>query len=280
MKVTDMKRLTTLLLSCLAASSALGAPATVIRFSATGAQNGCFRVIWRDQVLLYNSGGESRTVHITGMSNGTPNISTPDEVVVAPMQIVSLNVALQDAWTPAPLGSPGAKLWMLHLDVPSGITIESRNEYKGYDSCISPQPLDGSAGYVPLPVFRAPTPANVPQVHLGTDTGSVLGRINVGIYNASAVVANALIVVRRVCDDAITDQRNVSVPPDTLLQFGNLSEGGQGCSKEGPQWMRYTTITVDQPSMTYASALTEHDNGYLGIAPQNGLTVPMSTTFE
>jgi hypothetical protein len=236
--------------------------------------------MWRDQVLFYNSTLSPLAIRVTGISNGEPNLVTPDTVFVPAVGVVSLNVALQNAWVPIPFGSTDAKLWMLHLDVPPGITIQSRNEYFMYDSCTASPQSQGALGQVPMPVFRSAAPANVPQVHLGTDTGSVKARINVGIYNASTVQANAHIVVRRVCDGSVTDTRDVTVQPNTVIQIGNLQKGDDTCSALGPEWMRYTTVTVDQPSMTFASALTELDNGFLGLAPQNGLSVPMSTTFE
>jgi hypothetical protein len=275
-----MNRYFAVLLCCLLSSAAVAAPATVIRFLAPGSRSLCFQVMWRDQVLFYNSTATSLTVRITGISNGEPDIRTPDMIVVPPLTVVSLNTVIRNAWIPEQFGLQDAKLWMLHLDVPSGITIQSRDEYTVFDSCIAgPQP-GGAAGQVPMPVFRSATPANVSQVHLGTDTGSVKSRINVGIYNASSVPANAHIVVRRVCDGTITDTRDVTIPPDTVVQTGNLEKGEDICSAPGPQWIRYTTVTVDQSSMTFASSLTERDNGFLGLAPQNGLTVPINTAFE
>ena len=124
-------------------------------------------------------------------------------------------------------------------------------------------------------------PANQPQVHLGTDLGVKDARINVGIYNQSQSVANAHIEVRRSCDNSVVDARDVQVPPDALIQVGGLRKGLDTClSNPTTQgWLRYTVVTVDQPSMTFATAISGQLNTTSGLAPEVGLGIPSNARY-
>src|SRR5207247_7811530 len=98
----------------------------------------------------------------------------------------------------------------MHLDIPSGIVVESRNEIILTDMCsgvLPPVSVTRSVGKTSLPIFQAAVPANQPQVYLGADIGSKDARINVGIYNQGDVTARAHIEVRRECDNAVVDSR-------------------------------------------------------------------------
>src|SRR4029077_590073 len=121
-----------------------------------------------------------------------------------------LNQALNGAWEP-PTPNPDDNLWTLHLDIPAGITVESRDEVYLENVCILPvQPT--SLGKASMPVFRELTPPNVARVFLGTDLGARSGRTNVVMYNAGTTVAAAHIELRRACDNVVVDQVTVVVP--------------------------------------------------------------------
>jgi hypothetical protein len=233
---------------------------------------------WKDILTFYNLSSQPLTVRIVGISNGGAARITPDSIEVPPGAVISADTVLADAWRP----QNGSNLWMMHLDIPSGIVIESRDEILVGDTCtgaLPPVSVTRSAGKASLPIFRAAVPANSPQIYLGTDVGSKDARINVGIYNQGDVAASAHVEVRRECDNSVVESRDVFVPSDTLMQFTGFNTGPNACSPTGAtaSWLRYTIITVDQPSMTYVIALSEKRDD-LGI-PQIGIAVPANVSY-
>ena len=93
---------------------------------------------------------------------------------------------------------------------------------------------------------------------IGTDLGTTAGRINVAIYNGGTSTAVATIEVRRTCDDSIVTSTVVQVPANAVVQYGPFPTGADDCSDARTSaYSRYTTITVDQPSATFVSTLTE-----------------------
>jgi hypothetical protein len=258
------------------------APAHVIRFSAIGAHvAGCDSLAWGDVLTFYNSTAGTVTVRILGISNGPPSNLSPDHIDLPPGSVISANALLGSSWFP--IGNPQATsaLWIMHLEVPEGVVIESRDEMFDMYICNAEPGFLGSLGKVSLPVFRDAVPANQPQVHLGTDLGVKDARINVGIYNQSQSVANAHIEVRRSCDNSVVDRRDVQVPPDTLIQAGALRKGPDTClaNPTTQGWLRYTVVTVDQPSMTFATVISGQLNLTPGLAPEVGLGAPANARF-
>lgn len=261
------------------AQPGLAAPAFVIRFFGSPVTIGCDTVTWSDILTFYNATDVPVTVRIVGVSNGSPNRTSPDSIVLPPHTLVYPEQLLITAWIPDTGRLP--KLWMMQLDIPDGVVIESRNEVFLTNSCIIFPNFAVSLAKVSMPVFRSAVPANQQQVHLGTDVGSKDAHINVGIYNQSHVVANAHIEIRRSCDDTVIDARDVQIPPDSLEQFTNFRKGPNvGCSA-GMSYNvgRYTLVTVDQPSMTFATVLGHGLNVIPGIAPEVGLGMPSSARF-
>ena len=171
-------------------------------------------------------------------------------------------------------------MWVLHLDVPGGVTVESRDEVYYEPLCGAPaEPVRTSTGKVSMPVFRSLTPAGVPQVKLGTDLGQRRTRLNVAIYNAGAVASAVTIDVRNACDGALVDSRTVTIPANTILQVGGLNGIGPECtSDDAPPWMRYTVITADQPSFSYVSSVSE-DVPPVRVVPPIGLAVSIGTDY-
>lgn len=256
------------------------APAHVIRFIASGARTGlCDTLTWHDDLTFFNTTDATVTIQVLGISNGTPSSTSPASIDLPPGQVVCADHVLGSAWLPMNDRAPG--LWIMHLEVPEGVIIESRDEmFQGNACTTSPFP-PSSLGKVSLPVFRAAVPANQPQVHLGTDLGSKDARINVGIYNQSQVVANAQIEVRRSCDNSLVDARDVQVPPDALVQITGFQKGLNTCGSDPStyNWLRYTVVTVDQPSMTFAASLSGELNTIPGLAPEVGIGIPTNARF-
>ena len=121
------------------------------------------------------------------------------------------------------------------------------------------------------------------QVHLGTDLGGPDSRINVVIYNSGDAPANATIAVRRTCDDGLADERTVTIPPNTVVQASGLRPGDAvsclGSSSE--PWTRYAVVTVDHPSLSFVSNVTEEraPSDQRTWVPTVGLGVTRSEPF-
>jgi len=242
----------------------------LVRFNALSRQNGCISVVWHDQAVLFNSGNAPATVRVLGVSQGQPAAGAPNSFVLPPGSAVALDDALSHGW------SNVAPLYVMHLDVPPGVRVTSRNEVYTHNDCIVLPPRPGALGQVAMPVFTALVPAGTAQAHLGTDLGEFPSRTNVGIYNAGSVGAQAHIELRRVCDDTVVDQRSVIIPPNSTVQVGALAAGANICTKSSQaEWLRYTVVTVDQPSLTFVSNVRETPpNDSMGFVPTIDLAMP------
>lgn len=273
-----------LTLMLMVANRLIAADAYFIRFSATGHGNavGTRSVVWRDDIILFNTTKTTVNVQFLGVSNGGAQADTPP-LTLAPGLPVSLNASpVNQQW--APVGAPA--LWELHLDIPAGVIAESRDEfYVTYDTGVSIPPQ--ARGKVSMPVFRQLTPANAPQIYLGTDLSANDSRTNIAVYNAGTDTATATIELRRVCDQSLADARTITVPPNVLLQTGGLSAGPRQENPACPggastQWEMYTVITLSQPSLTYVSNINDSLQsapGESGYVPVIGLAVASNRTF-
>lgn len=252
-------------------TGAFASDAYFIRFRSPGPAQGCEQLVWRDNVLFYNQGTTVLNVRLLGMSNGPAPPDAAAVVALPPHRVVSLNDVTQ-SW------DPGTGLWVVHVDVPPGVVVESRDEALRTTNC-SPSPSPpASLAKVSLPIVRALAPAGTPQVYLGTDLGVMSSRMNVGIYNDAFVPATATITVRRTCDDAVMDSRTVTVPAQSIVQFGGFQSGDGTLACFFSGWSRYVMVTVDQPSFAYVANLTEALDTS-GLAPTVGLAVAQNTTF-
>jgi hypothetical protein len=235
----------------------------VIRFHARGKTSGCRQAEWAGDALLYNQNSHPATVHLLDVSGELPSGVVTD-FTLAPKQTYALSKSrITAAWRPRGAGLPS--LWILHLQVPSGVIIEGRDEVYEVFICTS-DPSPGPPVKTSLPVFAALAPPGSPQVKLGTDLGSASARQNVAIYNSGNQTATAFIEVRRGCDDGVVDSRTVTIPARTISQFGGFGTGSGQNECRSPQlqvdipvnhYIRYTVITVDQPSISFVSTLTE-----------------------
>ena len=171
-------------------------------------------------------------------------------------------------------------MWVAHLDIPDGITIDSRDEVYYQLICGNVPEIDRTpAGKVSLPVFRALVPPGESQVKVGTDLGGRPGRMNVAIYNAAGSQATAHIEVHNACDDAVVDSRDVAIPANSIVQFGGFRTNGPDCTTtDTALWMRYTIITVNQPSFSYVSNLTD-ELPPVSVVPPIGLGVSVNAEY-
>jgi hypothetical protein len=213
-----------------------------VRFFARSG-SGFLLILWEDELLFHNTNTEDRIVTLLGVSNGEP--PDGDRQLQVP---AGRTVRIRSGW--APRG--GADLWAVHLDVPAGVVVQSRAEAHSDCICGRPPSPTPDMGSFSLPVFRALTPANVRQVHLGADLGGERSYVNVGIYNAASAPATYSIELRQACDDAILDQRRADIPPNSIVQVTGLSGTPSGCPGiQGGSWNRYVKVNVDKPSFSY-----------------------------
>jgi hypothetical protein len=236
----------------------------------------CQGIEWRDSVLMYNASPDTvATVHVLGVSDGQPGAASPDTVSIPPRGIVDLDAELHGAWFPSGPGS--VAISFLHLDVPSGVSIQASDEFVGYNGCLNGPPAVGSSGRVVMPVFSQVVPAGEPQVHLRTDLGQRDARTNVIVYNAGSVPAVAHVELRRTCDQSVTDERTFVVPADTTEPVGGLNKGSDDCAAlSQTPWMRHTVVTVDQPSLSVVSTVRNSQTAIGGPVPTVDLSVAVS----
>lgn len=234
-------------------------------------------VVWSDDILFLNTNATPVTVRFLGVSNGNARVDVPS-LELPPLRTTSLasTPSVARKWSPDPLTG----LWILHLDVPAGVVVESRDEFyrqPPIPELTTPIPR----GKVSLPVFRELRPASEPQVHLGTDLGGFDSHINVGVFNAGGVTGVATIEVRRTCDDAVVDTRAVSVPPNTVLQVSGLRvEQSSVCTdSRTTAWARYVRIVVDQPSLTFVSTVNSELGQFNDGLPVVGLSISRAEAF-
>src|SRR5206468_9358516 len=151
---------TVLLISLLCSPvTALASDAYFVRFLSVGKSQGCLTILWRDDILFYNHTDSVATVRFLGVSTG-PLPPRSETLALPPHRMISVNNSLVQ-W-----GQAGtlSDLRVVHLDIPSGVTAESRDEFYTQNSCILIQPPPLSLGKVSMPIFRTLTPSNIPQV--------------------------------------------------------------------------------------------------------------------
>jgi hypothetical protein len=252
-------------------SAAFASDAYVVMFFADGRSFSTFQATWSGDVLLYNENPTPTDVRLLGISNGVIGLGTPSTLSLPPGEVVMLSMAAP-SWVPASLVLGFVPtMWVVHMDVPDGVAIESRDEisYKEY-ILVEPFVRLIATGKVSMPVIRSLTPAGLPQIKLGTDIGTTTARQNIAIYNAGQQPALASIEVRRACDNSIVDTRTAMINPNTIIQVGGLTTGTNDCTitTRTTNYARYTVVTVDQPSFSIVSTLTEAQQPAPGnIAP-------------
>lgn len=278
MRTAFLLALTAVIVVCpLSASDAY-----IVRFSAHGKISGCHQVRWNDNVLFYNQNDEPAIIRLLDISNGTLLPGTPTTIAIPARQVTSLAREERDhPWAPTSFTDQYA-LWVLHLDIPFGVTVESRDEAADTDICTPERIFNGATVKVSMPVFRGLVQPNVTQAKLGTDLGSTQARQNVAVYNASTTIANATIEVRSACDNHLIQAGTVSVPANSIVQYGGFATGPTNCTGNAyiQGWSRYILVTVDQPSFSLISTVTEAQPQAPGdILPLVELASSINTTF-
>ena len=237
----------------------------------------CYRVGWRDHLLFRNTTSQDLTVRALGASNGY-DISTPDLLTVPSRRNRSLLIGPRPGdngatnnWTPR----TSYVLVVNRLDVPEGVSVESRGElYGGLATPLpcgaQPAPSPQVFGGVALPVVRSLTPAGAEHLHLATDVGSQRSRSNVGVYNAGLVPANATIELRRACDDSIVEARALTIAANSVVQalgFGDDSQRPPFCTQLGATYYsRYVTVVMDQPGFSFVTTLSRDADPKIGVS--------------
>lgn len=226
----------------------------------------CLVVGWRDHLLFRNTTSQPATVRPLGASNGHVP-PTSDTLTIPPGRSQSVMIspgaeaAVSNQWTPI---APYVFV-VNHLEIPSGVLVESRTELYGTADSGGPLPCSPFAGgtavlgSVPLPIVSALTPPGVPQFLLRTDLGTLQSRTNVGIYNGGPTTATATIEVREGCDDQVLNSRSVAVPGNSVIQvtgFSNAVLTSQCSGAQGtPLYVRYVVVTMNQPGFSFTTSL-------------------------
>ncbi len=259
-----MRGLTILLFACTLASAGhlMAEDVYVVQGSAIGPQvDQNFMLVWSSDAFFYNAGAVVSHVTLLHISNGGGRPDPSGDVLVIPARSSRSLLVDKSTWS----ANTGAPLWVLHLDAPAD-TLTEDALYIGSVGINLPSPSTSRFrfGKARLPVFRSLAPAGQQQVHLATSLGpssnnpveiQTPSRLNVTIYNAGNVAAAALIEIRQHCDDHLVTSKTVTIPADTIVQVSGFEAKTFDCPPTGERFV-YTVVTVDQPSFSFVSNLS------------------------
>lgn len=233
-------------------------------------------VSWHSNVMFHNTTDEQRQVQFLAVSNG-PQRPDVQVLLVPPHQTVMLRGLAPGGphWEPdLPLNL--SLIWVNKLNVPDGVVVADRGESGIFELRTPSQagPCDGvtySSQGLAFRVFDQLTPAGVSQYHLGTSISDLTSgarlsdsRINVGVFNASASPATAVIQVicsidadiQRVPDPSVVSVQ-ITVPPNSLVQKAVVSSTlAQPCQLPSSPAPYHVIVTSDQPGFSYAAAVS------------------------
>jgi hypothetical protein len=237
-------RLYTVACAALLVGAAAGASENWTLFGAAlGTRSGCTASYnWSVEPVFHNQSDSDRTInvlHQSGPAGLPPSITVP----------AGQSVPLSGIVSGPPLG-----LFAVDLDAPADVFVESRLQVTNVQPCVAVPP-SGPFGGIPFPLFHIVN-AGQPQHHYNVGLGIQDTRMNVGIYNAGSITATATVEVRRpACSNPATTV--VTVPPDSVVQtrvaVPPLCAAPAGLS---PFWMLNATVTVDEPSFSYATSVS------------------------
>src|SRR5260370_9768611 len=208
--------------------------------------------LYTSDVLFYNRNTSSARIRVLEISNGQL-LTTDRELILDPAKSTSIARA-NKAWRP----DTSAPLWVTQLDVPPGVIVESRISVGQQCTVCGNVPRPGIFGKLSFPVMRSLQTPLVPKIHLGTDLHAVPARNNVAVYNDAVFTAHAHIDVHQMCDESIIDSRDIEIPAKTVIQLNNLSTATNNCTSDGAEYT-YVAVTVDQPSLSWVSSLSNAD---------------------
>lgn len=229
------------------ASRAAGADAYVVHIRASsGERSDGSRQFWSDDLLLHNSGEAAGSVRVVAASNGvTLPISDPLPVAAGKTIVFDLEGIASQGPTPS--------MFVLHLDIEGQLVVASR--------LLSGSVISGSPsappnhGGVPLPVVRQLVPAGQEQILLDADLLGLDSRLNVSLYNAGAVEANALVELVGECDDNVAATFHEIIAPNAIQQFNGLGPQPLCDLRDTLDRPTYVRITMDQPGFSFATML-------------------------
>lgn len=229
----------------------------------TPSSNPCIATIWTGDAALQNTTDAPLTVQQMSFSDirSLPFIAPSFTILPHTTTSLGRQRSLHH------IGTPQTSVWVDQLDVPDGVLVDSRIEI-GASLCNVSPPISGPVnGKLSTPTFRALVPAGTVQRHLGTDLGLLDARVNVGVFNAGEATAHAHVEVRRACDDALLGQSDATLNRNSLIQVSmNVGAPKAACTEADiDYWVSYTTVTVDQPSLSFVSTIS--NNVSLPIGP-------------
>jgi hypothetical protein len=213
-------------------------------------QDPCTAFEWTTELLALNTTSTVASIDILGTSNGSLPPSA-HAAFLAPNSATSL--PLNDlGWIPVENTSP---VWVLHLDVPQGIIIQSRIEPTGL-SFAAPCPAYErllARGDLPLPVMTDLIPPLQAQYFLGADLGDLVNTAYATIYNAAATDGHATVDVFWECDGALLSTVQITIPPNTTLQAAVVGDYGACAATDTIPRGRYLVITQDTTGFSVVS---------------------------
>jgi len=219
----------------------------IIRGSAGARAGDCPGVRWSADALLHNRSATDATLHVVHVSNDGGATGT-SATVVAHESVSASATGIG--------GTANAALWVAKLDVPPNVSVEGRLEYFAVSCNPGSPPNMVPSGKLALPVAHSLVPAGEEQVHFGTDLGGQAVRLNVAIYNAGAVPANVVVMVHQPVCHAVPSTTNAVVPADSIVQVSIPQVPPCTINALSPDWASYVTVTVDQPSFSFVSTLS------------------------
>ena len=238
------------------------------RFRSFGGSASCpFGTQWQDDMIFHNTTAQDAIVRLVEMTGGegdrTPQLAVPAGRTVTLANNPGLWRLINDG------------LWVIHLDVPDGVVVRSRAGAFSYDNFGGVPPSSvPDLGSFPMSVFPALAAPGQVQLHMGADLGAEDARINVGIYNAGGSVATVNIEVHAGCDDRVVETTTLSVPAGVVQQVGGLGRTSFQCPNGTVNtWLRYVTVTADQPMLSYVSNL-QNDAACLARMPYSAAIAP------
>lgn len=243
-----------LFLASYAASVASAADAWVLRgyvhTALTGPRPcGVSAAGWQTTTLFHNLSDQPRLVRAVDVSNRGV---TSGDVPLQPLESAALIAVAPDVTE--------TRLWVAHFDVPEDVIVEDRLQYL--------PALNGPCGAprVPthpptwqLPVYSALSAAGKAQVHAGADVQGGPMRVNVAVFNSSAIPATAHVELRSARCAQVIATRDLEIGGNTIEQISIPVEASESCTPANElvePATYFTTVAVDRPSLSYVTVLS------------------------
>jgi hypothetical protein len=228
----------------------------------TPSSDPCIATTWTADAVLQNATDAPLTVRQVSFSDiSSLPIITPSFAILP-----HTTTSLRRQRGLNHIQTPQTSVWVEQFDVPDGVLVDSRIEI-GASLCNVSPPITGPVnGKLSTPTFRSLVPAGTVQRHIGTDLGLVNARVNVGVFNAGEAAAHAHVEVRRACDDALLGSSDAMINRNSLIQVSmNIGAPKPACSgADIDSWVSYTSVTVDQPSLSFVSTISNNVSQPIG----------------